>query len=716
MKKLLLTVLCSATVLVVCAQKRNFTVYDTEIGSRRDLAATSMRNLQWRSSNNYTFQDFFNVYQQSVSKKDSVLILNLPGLNSILRKANVDTLTYVPMITWANENEFYFLEANMWYNVNINEKRLVNAITLPENAENTSIYYPSKKIAFTLANNLYVIGNDNVPVQITNDANPDIVNGTYVSRNEFGIDEGIFWSPNGNYIAFYRKDNSKVGTYPLVDITAREAELHNIKYPMAGMASEHVSLGIFNVATKNTVFIDKNDTISEKYLTNISWSPDEQHVYIQVLNRAQNHMMMNKYLAKDGSLVKTLFEERNDRYVEPLNSIKFLQKNTNWFIYQSRRDGYNHAYIYNTEGELVKQLTSGSWEITRILDIDSQDNIYYMSTEISPIEEHGYKINAETSKKERLTSAPGMHDLVIKPGSKYYIDLYSSTTVSRIVNLMTENAQVSRNILTSANKLAAFNMPEMSIGTIKSADGKTDLYYRLIKPADFNSNKKYPAIIYVYGGPHDQLVNNQWLGGARLWDYMMAQKGYVMLTIDNRGSANRGLDFESIIHRQCGVAEVADQMEGVKLLKELGYVDMKRIGVHGWSYGGFMTISLMTGNPGVFKVGVAGGPVIDWQYYEVMYGERYMDTPQENPGGYSSTSLIPKAKNLKGKLLIIHGALDSTVVWQNSQQFIQECIRSQVPVDYFVYPLAEHNVFGPSRMHLMSKITSYFDDYLMKED
>lgn len=712
-KKLLLFISCALFAAVLFSQNRNFTIYDVEVGIRRDLAATTMRNLQWRGQSAYfTFQDNFTIYQQSVSRKDTVILLNLAGLNSILSKSKRDTLTYIPFIKWGSENEFYFTDANTWYNINVVEKKLTSSVELPEGADNQTLFYPKKLIAYTVGNNLFVTGTDNKQVQITSDVNTDIVNGQTVSRNEFGIDGGIFWSPNGNFIAFYRKDNTKVGNYPLVDITQREAELKSIKYPMAGMPSEHISLGIYNLASASTVFIERQDTVSEKYLTNISWSPDENNIYIQVVNRAQDKMWMNKYLVHDGSLVKTLFEENNKRYVEPLTPIQFLNKNKQWFIHQSRRDGYNHAYIYDTDGKLIKQLTSGNWEIINVLDIDKQDNIYYVSTEVSPIEEHGYKINVETGVKSRLTTVPGTHRLVVNPGSGYYIDDYSSTTVPHTVNLMTEKGKVSRNILASANKLAGFNMPDMEIGTIKAGDGVTDLYYRLIKPAGFDPAKKYPAIIYVYGGPHAQLVNNVWLGGARLWEYMMAQKGYVMLTVDNRGSLNRGLEFESVIHRQCGVAEMQDQMEGVKLLNSLGYVDSKRIGVHGWSYGGFMTISLMTNHPDVFKTGVAGGPVIDWKYYEVMYGERYMDRPEENPAGYASTSLLPKAKNLKGKLLIIHGAMDSTVVMQHSQLFLLECIKKQVPVDYFIYPLAEHNVFGLDRMHLMSKITAYFDDYL----
>jgi dipeptidyl-peptidase-4 len=695
------------------SQNKLFTVKDVEIGYRRDFAPLSMPNLQWRGlSTNFTFQDALNLYQLSVDTRDTLRLMDLGQLNAILGKEIAEPLTYIPYITWENEKEFHFFASNNWYCVDADKKALVAVIRFPENADHHAVFYPRKLIAYTVDNNVYVTGTDNKPVRVTNDASKEIVNGESVSRNEFGINEGLFWSPQGNFLAFYRKDNSKVGNYPLVDVTAREAELNNIKYPMAGMASEHVSVGVFDIASQKTVFIERQDTVSEKYLTNVSWSPDEKNIYIQVLNRAQNHMMLTKYLAGNGSLVKTLFEERHNKYVEPLHKLVFLNKNKNWFIYQSRRDGYNHAYIYNTDGAPVKQLTSGAWEITSIESVDSQDNVYYMSTEGSPLEEHGFRINAVTSKKTPLTTVAGTHQLVLNKTYKYWIDDYSNTTTPHTINLMSDKGKVMRTLLNSPNRLSAYKMPEMKIGTIKSADGKTDLYYRLIKPVDFDSTKKYPAIIYVYGGPHAQMINNRWLGGARLWDYMMAQKGYVMLTVDNRGSANRGLEFENVIHRQCGVAEMQDQLEGVKLLKNLGYVDMSRVGVHGWSFGGFMTISLMTTYPEIFKTGVAGGPVIDWKYYEVMYGERYMDTPQENPEGYAATSLIAKAKNLKGKLLIIHGAIDPTVVWQNSLMFIEECIKNQRQVDYFVYPRHEHNVYGIDRVHLMTKITSYFDDNL----
>jgi dipeptidyl-peptidase-4 len=252
----------------------------------------------------------------------------------------------------------------------------------------------------------------------------------------------------------------------------------------------------------------------------------------------------------------------------------------------------------------------------------------------------------------------------------------------------------------------------MSMVNLTADDGTTNLYGRLIKPTNYDPSKKYPVIVYVYGGPHTQLVTNSWLGGARLWEYYMAQKGYVMFTLDNRGSSNRGLEFENAIHRQLGVHELSDQLVGLNFLKSLPFVDSTRIGVHGWSYGGFMAISMMLKSDNRFKVGVAGGPVTDWSLYEVMYGERYMDAPEENPEGYSNANLKNYAKNLKGNLLLIHGDIDPTVVPQHSLNFIHECIKQGVQIDFFIYPRHEHNVRGRDRIHLMQKVTNYFDDYL----
>lgn len=697
--------------LTTQAQDKLLTIEDAVIGQWREYYPTTMNNIQWKGeTNTYTFQDYTTLYSHNTSSLDTVTLLTLKQLNTVLQKAGLDSLRYLPYIQWINADQFDFQTNTAWILFNIKYKTIQNAIKFPEKAENITLCSDHQKLAYTLDNNLFVTDTKNETTQITNDNNPEIIYGQFVSRNEFGIDGGIFWSPKGNYLAFYRKDESKVGNYPLVDITKREAKLDNIKYPMAGMPSEHISIGIYNFQNGATNYIEKDDTLSEKYLTNVSWDPQETSIYVQVLNRDQNHMKLNAY-DLSGNLVKTLFEEKNDRYVEPSHPILFLPGKNNQFVYQTRNNGFNHAYLYDTNGNLIKQLTQGSWEITEIIDLDNK-NIYYMSTAQSPIERHFYKTSIKSGKTKKITIDKGSHSIVLNPNKKYFIDRFSSTTIPNQIQIMDTQGNRKQLVLKADNPLKDVNMPDMEIGTLKAADGQTDLYYRLIKPINFDPDKKYPAIVYVYGGPHAQLINDRWLGGARMWNYFMAQKGYVMLTVDNRGSSNRGLEFENIIHRQCGVNEMKDQMEGIKLLENLGFVDMNRIGVHGWSYGGFMTISLMLNYPDVFKVGVAGGPVIDWKYYEVMYGERYMDTPEQNPEGYQFTSLIPRAKDLKGKLLIIHGGIDPVVVNQHSQLFLRECIKNHIPIDYFTYPRAEHNVRGYDRIHLMDKVTHYFDDYL----
>lgn len=691
------------------AQNKQLTMSDAVVGQWRKLYPERLLNIQWSDEKIVVYQDFANLYKQNITadnKKEK--LLRLKELNKALKTIEKDTLSYLPYVHFENKDEFTFSKQNYWYCYSLKEKRIVTHIELPKKANNLEVFFDKKAIAYTLDNNLFIAFTDKT-LQITNDEDKNIVNGQIVSRNEFGIEKGIFWSPKGNKLAFYRKDNSKVKDYPLVDITAREAEFLPIKYPMAGMDSEHISLGVFDFSTKKTVFIEKDDTVSEKYLTNITWSLDEINIFIQVLNREQNFMKLNRYNSQTGNLEKTLFTETHKKYVEPLHSLLFIDNKK--FIYQTRTYGYNHAYLYNVEGEKIKQLTSGNWEIINLLGYD-KNYIYYTATKESPIEVHSYKTSLKDGITQKITNEKGVHKVNFNKKFSYFTDEYSNTNTPRVVNIVNNDGEKVKNLLTAKNPLSEYDMPEMKIGTIKSADGKTDLYYRLIKPTNFDSTKSYPAIVYVYGGPHAQMITNSWLGGTRMWQYLMAQKGYVMLTVDNRGSANRGLEFENVIFRQCGVNEMKDQMEGIKFLKNLPYVNQEKIGVHGWSYGGFMTISLQLNYPEIFKVACAGGPVIDWKYYEIMYGERYMDNPKDNPEGYKYTSLLPRAKDLKGKLLIVHGALDPTVVMQHSQLFVRECIKKNIPIDYFIYPRAEHNVRGYDRIHLMQKVTDYFDDYL----
>ena len=566
---------------------------------------------------------------------------------------------------------------------------------------------------------LYVIYANGAERLVAERENDQITYGEYVSRNEFGIDGGTFWSPDNRKLAFYRKDESKVTSFPLLDITTRTGSLKEIKYPMAGMDSENVQLGIFDVATGETVYAAVDDFGYDRYLTNITWSPDGDMIYIQVLDRSQKHLKLNAYSAQTGEFIKTILTEDNEKYVEPFDPLYFI-KDQNFFIYRTaNRDGYRNLYLCDNDGN-IRRLTSVDADV-KYVGNDGR-YVYYTSAEVSPVENHLFRIELKNLKKgvakasfgkpQRLTFAEGWHEIQLSPDCRHFIDSYSSLCTPRVVNLCASDGKILNNLLTADDPTLDYAYTEISLGTVKSADGQYDNYYRLIKPKDFDPSKKYPVIVYVYGGPHSQMVQNTYLAQLRRWEMYMAQRGYLVYVQDNRGTENRGIAFEQAIHGQCGQAEMADQIEGVKMLMDLPYVDKERIGVHGWSYGGFMTISLITNYPEIFKVAVAGGPVIDWKWYEVMYGERYMDNPDVNPEGYEKTSLINKAKDLKGKLLICQGAIDPVVVWEHSLSFIRECIKNNVQVDYFPYPCAEHNVMGKDRVHLHDKISMYFEDYL----
>ena len=551
----------------------------------------------------------------------------------------------------------------------------------------------------------------------------DIVLGESVHRNEFGIEGGLFWSPKETRLAFYRMDQSMVVDYPLVNTKAREAEVRNIKYPMAGMKSHEVTVGVWDTKTEKLVYLDtrKDTTVHERemYLTNIAWSPDEQYVFIAKINREQNHMWLEQYDAVSGKLVKVLFEEENPRYVEPCEPMIFTPKGDQ-FLWFSMRDGYKHLYLYNIDGTLVKQVTMGEYEVEGFIQFDKKgENIFIYANKDNLAGRGVYRVNLKKGYMQNLLQMhhpEGTHSVVINDAGTRMIDIFSSvdnpgaayyTCISG-----NEHTWFRTPLYTCENPLKNYAMPTVKLGTIKAADGKTDLYYRLITPPNMEPGKKYPTLVYVYGGPHSQLVTDSWLGGGNLYFLFLAQQGYVVFTLDNRGTDNRGFEFESCTHRHLGEIEMADQMEGVKFLKSLPYVDENRMGVEGWSFGGFMTITMKLAHPEVFKVGCAGGPVIDWKWYEIMYGERYMDMPQENPEGYEANSLLNKAKNLEGRLLVIQGAEDNTVVPQHSTEFIERCINNYKQVDYFMYPHHEHNVLGRERLHLYNKMFQYYEDYL----
>ena len=696
------------------AQNKLLTIQEAVLKGRTTLAPKRLQGLSFvKNSNQFSFIDNNTIKlgdQQSGKIKE---LLSLKELNAQLKSSTKDTLAALTSITWKNGNQFYFTNKKGELLYTIDKKSISESDKHAEPTELESYEKETITGAYTYCKdfNLFVSKNGK-DTQVTTDGSINIVyTGKNVHQNEFGITKGTFWSPKGNYLAFYRMDQTDVTDYPIIDWTTHPAKNKNIKYPMAGNQSHYVTLGIYNVNSNSTVYI-KTGNEKEQYLTNVSWSPDEKHVYIAILNRAQNHMKLNEYDVATGNFVHTLFEEKNEKYVEPLHSMLFLKNNSNQFVWQSRRDGYNHFYLYNSNGTLVKQLTKGKWEVKQENGFDAKgDRLFFHANEQSPINQDFYSVNIKTAEIKRLTYGNGFHTCMLDEKGNYFIDNFTNVTTPREYNIIHTVSKKAKNIFKAENPVKDYKLGTWNLFTLKNNEG-TDLYARIVKPVDFDSTKKYPVIVYLYNGPHSQLVTNTWMAGSELWYQYMAQKGFIVFTLDGRGTDNRGADFSQATHRQLGTKEMEDQLKGVEYLKTLSYVDASRIGVHGWSFGGFMTTSLMTRTPDVFKVGVAGGPVIDWTYYEIMYTERYMDSPQENKEGYDKNNLLNYVDKLKGKLLMIHGAQDPVVVLQHSVLYQKKAVDKGIQLDYYLYPGHEHNVLGKDRAHLMEKITNYFIENL----
>lgn len=588
----------------------------------------------------------------------------------------------------------------LWWNGNT----LVNSDTLGKPKG-----YPQ---VFSREHNIYVqtsVGSE--PQRVTDDGNRQRVYGEAVHRNEFGINSGIFLSPDKSRFAFYRMDQSMVTDYPQVNTFERVATLEPDAYPMAGMKSHKVTVGVYDIASGKTVWLDLGD-VTDRYFTNICWAPDGKTVYLFEVNRDQTDTSLDVYDATTGKKLRTLYTEHSDKYVEPQHPVAFLPWDAGKFILWSERDGYNHLYLYNTDGKLLRQLTQGKYVDQEIIGFcPKTKSVIIRSNELHPLQSNIFALSMN-GKRTLLDNGKGVHRGILSDDGTQLVDVYSTPDIPRSYDIINTVKKTRKEYFTAPDPWDGYAVPTYKSGSIKAADGVTDLYYRLVLPPDFDETKKYPTVVYVYGGPHAHNVDASWHWASRSWETYMAQKGYVLFILDNRGSENRGRDFEQATFRNLGQEEMKDQMKGVEFLKSLPYVDMDRLGVHGWSFGGFMTTSLMTTYPDVFKVGVAGGPVIDWKWYEVMYGERYMDTPESNPEGYARTSLLAKAKNLKGKLQIIIGMNDPTVVPQHALQFLDACIKAGTQPDFFVYPGEGHNMMGHSSVHLHERITQYFEDYL----
>lgn len=724
----------------LAAQNKQLTVEDAVLRQRSTLAPENLSQANWVTGTDIyyyidtkTNPDEPRLKTGRPGKQQAQERLTLSELNLALKNAGEPSLNIFPTISWVNEKEISFETETKTVHLTLSDKKVKSSVAhlkFPADAANMD-YFGGNVVAYTVNNNLFVywespesdkfLGPKNYTV--TSDTNKGIVNGQSVHRDEFGISKGTFWSPKGNFLAYYRMDQSMVSDYPIYDLSQQPADVKMIKYPMAGDTSHEVTIGIYNPATGKTIFL-QTGTPKDQYLTGVTWSPDEKSIYVAILNRDQNHLWLNRYNASTGAFEKTLFEETSDKYVHPMHPMQFVPNHNDWFVWQSETitpsnpDGLNTLYLYSTDGTLVRKLSAASTGanvrsaqliVTDTYGFDDKGaNFFFQGTNsgncgrqicTAPLDgKSGYRT---------ISEGEGTHTARFNDKHTYFIDLYSSHTTPRVISIRTAAGKNSDELLRAANPLKDYQNCKIDLFTIKAADGATDLWCRRFLPANFDSTKKYPAMVYVYNGPNVQLVTDTWLGGSDMFLYYMAQQGFVVFTVDGRGSSGRGLKFEQTTFRNLGTQEIADQLKGVDYLKSLRYVDGSKLSVFGWSYGGFMTTSLMTRAPGTFKAAVAGGPVIDWSYYEVMYTERYMDTPQTNPDGYKTSSLFNYVDKLQGKLLMIHGTSDDVVVWQHSLLYLKKCVEKGKQLDYFVYPGHLHNVLGKDRVHLMTKVSEY---------
>lgn len=716
MKKILVLILFCSTVFYGLAQQKQLTIADAMLKARTSLAPQNLPLLQFV----YGTEDYVYLkketngpvwYTGNTKAKEEKVLFRLAELNKSLQEAGRDTLKNMPYITFNKGKDWLMTINGAAVAFNPLKKTFSNDPTAPLLQKDKAEKGNSGFVAYLQDFNLFV-SNGNQTKQVTTDGTENIVYASSVHRDEFGISKGTFWSNTGKQLAFYRMDQGMVSDYPIIDWSTSPAKNVNIKYPMAGGKSHQVTIGVYNTSTQKVVYLNTGEP-AEQYLTNIAWSPDDQFIYVAIVNRGQNHMKLNVYGAQSGELVKTLFEEKDAKYVEPVVPVLFLKNDPSKFIWQSNRDGWNHLYLYDVNGKMLKQLTRGSWEVLDIMDFDEKgENLFYVSTEESPVTRNVYRLSVKTGKSVRLTKGTGVHRVQISTSGRTLIDQFSTTENPGSVSIYEASGTGKKELLQAANPLQDYAATKSGIFTLKGKSGDL-LYANLYQPAGMDSTKKYPVIVYWYGGSHAQLVLNQWNGGAGdYWFRYMAQQGYVVFVMDTRGSDNRGKTFEQSMFRKAGEVQMEDMMTGVAYLKGLPYVDSSRMGLFGWSFGGFNTVDFMLNHPEVFKAAVAGGPVTNWKFYEVMYTERYMDTPEENPEGYAATDLTSKIQNLKGKLLLIHGMQDNVVVQQHSVELVKKAVDNGVQVDYMIYPGHEHNVTGKDRAHLYQKVTDYFMQYL----
>jgi len=593
----------------------------------------------------------------------------------------------------------------------------VRRLTNDEEIKDDPHFSPDgKRIAFIKNHNIHVLDIETgIDVPLTTDGREHVFVGQFdwAYQEEFAsVRTGFFWAPDGQHIAFFQLDETEVPEFPIVDFVPVENEVQSTRYPKAGENNSIVRVGVVSIDNPHIVWLGVGSE-TDIYIPRIKWLPDSQSLVIYRLNRAQNRLDLLLGDISSGSTRAVLVEEAADGWIDIYDGLAFL-KHGERFIWSSNRDGFKHLYLYDIQGNLIRQLTQGSWEVDSVVAVDEETGFVYFSAGKENVWDRDlYKVDLNGEALTRLTEQEGWHSIDMNPSCEYYLDYFSDFTTPTIVSLHSSDGKLldvidPNEALKETLKGYRLSRPDFfSFDT----DYGAKLNALMIKPPDFDPSKKYPVLIYVYGGPGSQTVVNAWDTDSRhrqLWHKMLTQNGYIMFTVDNRGTGGRGKDWMKVVYRQLGEAEVQDQLAGVQYLRKLPYVDGTRIGVWGWSYGGYMTSMCMLKGADYFKAGISVAPPTDWRDYDSIYTERYMGKPQHNTEGYIASSAITHAEDLKGKLLLIHGTSDDNVHFSNSMQLVYAFQIAHVPFDMMVYPRQLHHIDDhDARLHLFSSMSKY---------
>ncbi|MCA8942567.1 MAG: DPP IV N-terminal domain-containing protein [Planctomycetes bacterium] len=540
----------------------------------------------------------------------------------------------------------------------------------------------------------------------------DIVYGGAAHRAEFGITDGLWWDPTGRWLAFSREDMRPIAIYPYVDYDTQPASRKHGRYPMAGRADSQVTIGVYDRENDRLVYLAHDDD-ADLYWTNVTFAPDGREVFVALVNRGQNQMQLVAFDTATGDRKHTLFEESDAEWVEPEHGPIFLPNDDTRFLWFSPRDGYENLWVYDRTGKLERQLTKARFDLASFGGFTADGaHCYVTGSGDDPLQMHLWRVELASGAMTQLTQGRGRQACLVSDHDDLLVRSTSAENPGTLT--LVPHDGDARELAKAEDPLAKIDTGSHEFFTVTADDGETVLHAALLKPPGFDPNHKYPLIHYVYGGPHSQLVTDTPGCGFNLWLRYMASRGYLVSCVDNRGTDNRGIEFEQSIHRHLPMHEVSDNATVIRHLIDRGFVDPTRIGVHGWSYGGYMTLNLML-RTDLFAAGVAGAPVTDWSRYETGYTERYMDTPQENPEGYTAASTLPLVSKLHGRLLLISPSDDHTVMPSHSIAFLDHCIDEGVLIDHMVYPMQQHGLRGKDRAHFYRLMTRHFEEQLPVE-